>query len=65
MRLMVLSTALTILSPMLRAADGDSIDSVMKAVYDVISGPAGTRDWPRFKSLFAGGARLIPVRTTP
>jgi hypothetical protein len=65
MRLIVLSIALTILSPILRAADGDSIDSVMKAVYDVISGPAGTRDWARFKSLFADGARLIPVRTTP
>lgn len=50
---------------MARAADGDSIDSVMKAVYEVISGPAGTRDWVRFKALFAEGARLIPVRATP
>ena len=37
----------------------------MKAVYEVISGPAGApRDWVRFKSLFADGARLIPVRST-
>lgn len=48
-----------------RAADTDSIDSVIHAVYDVISGPAGTRDWARFKSLFADGARMIPVRNTP
>jgi len=33
----------------------------MAAVYDVISGPAGTRDWNRFRSLFAPGARLIPT----
>ncbi len=37
----------------------------MRACYDVISGPAGTRDWARFRSLFAEGARLIPVRQTP
>jgi hypothetical protein len=61
-----LSVALTVLSPLARAADTDSIDSVMKAVYEVISGPAGApRDWVRFKALFADGARLIPVRTTP
>ena len=47
-----------------RAADGDSIDSVVRAVYEAISGPAGTRDWARFRSLFAEGARLIPVRAT-
>ena len=30
----------------------------MRAIYDVISGPAGERDWNRFRSLFAPGARL-------
>jgi hypothetical protein len=51
------------LSPAAKAADTDSIDSVIKAVYEVISGPAATpRDWVRFKALFADGARLIPVR---
>ena len=34
----------------------------MHAIYDVISGPAGPRDWNRFYSLFAPGARLIPTR---
>src|SRR4029077_5271584 len=52
-------------SPLAIASDGDSIDSAVRACYDVISGPAGTRDWARFHSLFADGARLIPVRTTP
>ncbi len=43
------------------AADGDSAESAVRAVYDVISGPAGTRDWTRFRSLFADGARLISI----
>ena len=37
---------------------------MVRAVYDVISGPAGTRDWARFRLLFADGARMIPVRNT-
>jgi hypothetical protein len=65
MRFLALTVGFIILSPSVRAADTDSIDSVMKAVYEVISGPAGApRDWARFKALFADGARLIPVRTT-
>jgi len=41
--------------------DVDSLDSIMKAVYDVISGDAGkVRDWDRFRSLFHKDARLIP-----
>jgi hypothetical protein len=43
-------------------ADVASIDSIIGALYDVISGPAGKkRDWDRFRSLFAPGARLIPT----
>lgn len=42
-------------------ADVASLDSIMKAVYDVISGDAGKpRDWDRFRSLFHKDARLIP-----
>lgn len=42
-------------------ADVASIDSIMKAVYDVISGDAGkARDWDRFRSLFHKDAKLIP-----
>ncbi len=42
-------------------ADVESIDGIVLAVYDVISGPAGEqRDWDRMRSLFAPEARLIP-----
>ena len=43
-------------------ADVKSIDSIVAALYDVISGPAGQeRDWNRMRSLFWPGAHLIPV----
>jgi len=43
-------------------ADVESIDAIILAVYDVISGPAGEkRDWDRMRSLFIDGARLIPT----
>jgi len=46
--------------------DVASIDSIMKAVYDVISGDAGKlRDWDRFRSLFHKDARLIPSGKNP
>jgi SnoaL-like domain len=34
------------------------IRSTVIAEYNVISGPAGRRDWDRFKELFAPGARI-------
>lgn len=46
------------------AAPGDveSIDAIVKALYDVISGPAGkARDWNRMRSLFVPGAHLMPT----
>ena len=43
-------------------ADVESVSAIITALYDVISGPAGEeRDWDRFHSLFAEGARLIPT----
>jgi hypothetical protein len=42
-------------------ADVATIDSTIAALYDVISGPAGKRNWDRFRSLFIPGARLIPT----
>ena len=49
-----------------RPGDVTTLDSIMLAVYDVISGPAGQkRDWDRFRSLFAPGARLIPTGKRP
>jgi hypothetical protein len=45
-----------------RPADVASLDAILAALYDVISGPAGQkRDWNRFRSLFVPGARLIPT----
>lgn len=42
--------------------DVASIDSIIKAVYDVISADAGVpRDWVRFRSLFHPDARLMPT----
>lgn len=47
-------------------ADVGSIDAIMEAVYDVISGPATEeRDWDRFRSLFLPEARLVPTGTRP
>jgi hypothetical protein len=44
------------------AADVESVDAIIAASYDVISGPAGKkRDWNRDRSLFYPGARLIPT----
>ena len=49
-------------APTANPADVGSVDSIIAAVYDVISGPAGKkRDWDRMKSLFIPGARLIPT----
>ncbi len=47
-------------APPARPADVASIDAIIAALYEVISGPAGQdRDWNRFRSLFTAGARLI------
>ena len=47
-------------------ADVATIDAIMKAVYDVISGAAGEkRDWDRFRTLFHKDARMIPSGKNP
>src|SRR5262252_7204746 len=58
-------TAQTAPSPATPAAnpsDVDSVEHIVGALYDTISGPAGPRNWDRFRSLFYTGARLIPSR---
>jgi hypothetical protein len=46
--------------------DVESIDAIVAAAYDVISGPAGQkRDWNRERSLFYPGARLVPTASVP
>jgi hypothetical protein len=48
--------------PAANGADVSSVDSIVAALCDVISGPAGKkRDWDRMRSLFIPGARLIPT----
>lgn len=48
--------------PAANPADVKSLDAILAAVYDVISGPAGKkRNWDRMRSLFIPGARLIPT----
>ncbi|HMR57001.1 MAG TPA: hypothetical protein PLM56_09670 [Cyclobacteriaceae bacterium] len=43
--------------------DVQSVDAIMHALYDVISGDPGVaRDWDRFRFLFKSDARLIPSR---
>src|SRR5712672_1932165 len=44
--------------PAPRPDDTKSLDSILRAIYDVISGPAGDRDWNRFRALFVPEARL-------
>src|SRR6476661_629821 len=56
------ATAPSAAAPSARPGDVDSIEHIIAAVYDVISGPAGPRDWDRFRSYFYPGARLIPSR---
>ncbi len=52
--------------PAARPEDVSSPDAIMKAVYDVISGPAGQkRDWDRMRSLFLPNARLMPAVPRP
>ena len=43
-------------------SDVDSIDAIIRAMYEVISGPVGQeRNWNRFRSLYYPGAHLVPV----
>lgn len=49
-------------SPAARPADVKSVDSIMAALYDVISGAPGAKhDWDRLRSLFTVDARMIAV----
>src|SRR5687767_15873309 len=46
--------------------DVSSVDAIIKAVYDVISGPAGQkRNWDRMRTLFVPDARMIATGKRP
>ena len=51
--------------PAARSEDVNSMSAILHAIYDVISGPAGGRDWNRFRSLFLPQARFTEVSTGP
>ncbi|MGQ0643096.1 MAG: hypothetical protein ACT4P6_20305 [Gemmatimonadaceae bacterium] len=56
----------TVPRPAARPEDVASPDAIVKAVYAVISGPAGQkRDWNRMRSLFVPNARLMPAVARP
>ena len=38
--------------------DVDTVDHLVASLYDVVSGPAGQRDWDRFRALFLPDGRL-------
>ncbi|MGH7675483.1 MAG: hypothetical protein ACREMV_09450, partial [Gemmatimonadales bacterium] len=45
-----------------RAADVGSIDSIIAAFYDVISGPPGQpRQWARDRSLYIAGVKFVSL----
>ena len=50
--------------PAAKAEDVRSMDAILAAIYDVISGPAGDRDWNRFRSLFLPEARFTDAGKT-
>jgi hypothetical protein len=58
--LLLLSLNLSAQTPEFTAdtADVNSINGIVTALYDVITGPAGPRDWARFRSLFKPTAQL-------
>ncbi len=42
-----------------------SVDQLVSALYEVISGPAGPRDWDKMKSLFHPNAIMGAMRKSP
>jgi len=41
--------------------DVETVEGVMAAFYEIVSGPAGPRDWDRERHLCAPGARMMPT----
>jgi hypothetical protein len=50
------------LTPMVRQSDVATLDAIVHALYETVSGAVGQpRDWDRFRSLFLPGGRLMPI----
>jgi hypothetical protein len=58
--LILLAACATAPSPAPATTDSAELDikSTVLAAYNVVSGPAGRRDWDRFKELFAPGGQV-------
>lgn len=53
-------------TPRAAAADVESVDAIVAALYDVISGGMGqARNWNRMRSLFVPGGKLMPTIPRP
>ena len=53
-------------TPMVRPADVATLDAILHALYETVSGPVGqARDWDRFRSLFLPNGRLMPIVSIP
>ena len=49
--------------PQANPEDVSSVDAIVTAIYDVISGPANhPRDWDRFRSLLTPTCQFIPIQ---
>lgn len=46
-----------------RPGDVATIDGMVKAYYEVITGPAGPRDWARDATLYKPGTRFVAIST--
>jgi hypothetical protein len=47
------------------AQDVVSVDAIIAAMYGLISGGPGERDWERLRNLYLPGARMIPTGLRP
>ncbi len=53
-------------NPRAATADVESVDAIITALYDVISGGVGqARNWNRMRSLFVPGGKLMPTVLRP
>src|SRR3984885_10813517 len=43
------------------AGDVDTVDHLLASLHDVVSGPAGQRDWDRFPALFLPDWRVVSL----
>lgn len=49
-----------------RTEDVSSLDAIVKAYYDVVSGPAGApRQWARDRTLYIPGVHLVSIKVRP